>query len=369
MRTFLRALINFIVTSLLVGSAFSQSASAQTYTDAPAIDFHLPVQNQPPRSYGRDGLAVLPDGSYWTCTEENGLAGAVKWARNSQGNSNSIRGIIGGGNPCQFLSADSQGRLVYAEAQLVSIYAADAEGFASPIRQIQIVSENNIQAMALDSANNIYLFMGDRNIWVFNAGANGQFELPDRVIDGSYLGGDDIYIAATPDGTVFAADYADENIKVFSPNNNGPNFDREIVPNVDAASFGGITLNGSSVYVTLQDGAAPGVYEFSTSSSGSTTPLNSWAGPNVVTSGNDALFAVGVSGCSGQLISIEGYNNRILTWNLDDTHCPAGSGSVLANTGLNATTTLFWGATLVSAGILVSWSARRRSRNGKRHSI
>lgn len=345
----------------LAFSGSATSALAANINVSPDIDFQLPADYY----FSRGAFTVLPDGSYWICAYDvDSNTVALKFAANASGSDSPIQVLDLTGRNCFSLAVDTSGNLFVGMDDRIQIFSGDASGSAAPIREIT-TEGLSVNGLTLDYDNNIYVLNSDGDIWIYQAGSAGN-GAADRIIDGSSLGGDDKYLAAGADGTVYVADYADEAIHIFAPNNNGPSFDRTITyDDSNYASFGGITLNGSNLFVTFQDGSAPGIYEFPANADGLTAPTNSWSGSNVVVSGDDALYGVSVGGCSGQLISLEGYNNRVLTWDLADTECPAAANNnssddkSLAETGSKFEGSLPLAASIVVLGAFAVFISRK----------
>ncbi len=338
---------------------------------APSIEYLLPYTKD--YSYLSESLAVAGDGSYWLCAQESAAPNATvafKFAAGSSGVDTPIQtlNLDNAQGGCTDLTVDSNDNLYVSMSVRIEVYAPDATGSASPLRTITNASFD-IGYMAMDTLDRLYL-TNSEDIWVYSAGATGT-DLPLRIINGSNFAGSDIYVAGTADGTVFAADYDADTIKVFGVENDGAVWDREfwLDDSIDTGSFGGITLNGDKLFVTYQDGAAPGIYVFPANSVGAVVPDESWSGSNVVVASDDALYDVGVGGCSGELIAFESYNDRILTWDNLTTECPdpitpdpESPAAALPATGVDATAVggIAAGAgalALVGLGLVV---ARRR---------
>jgi len=337
---------------------------------APTIEYLLPYTKD--YSYVSESLAVAGDGSYWLCVEESAApfaAFAFKFAAGSSGVDTPVQtlNLDNAQGGCTDLTVGSNDNLYVSMSVRIEVYAPDATGSASPLRTITNASFD-IGYMAMDTLDRLYL-TNNEDIWVYSAGANGT-DLPYRIINGSNLGGSDLYVAADADGVVSVADYDEDKVRVFGATNDGPIWDREFWLDNDAAnSFGGITSNGDKIYVTYQDGAAPGIYVFPSNSEGATTAFESWSGANVVSTSDDALNDVGVGGCAGEMITFEGYNDRILTWDNLTTECPdpitpdpESPAAALPATGVDATAVggIAAGAgalALVGLGLVV---ARRR---------
>jgi LPXTG-motif cell wall-anchored protein len=337
---------------------------------APTIDFTLP--NLDTLEYETDSLAVESDGSYWLCAAEQmppfGVF-ALKFAAHSSTGASAVQSIDLNidGQSCGDLTVDSEGNVYAGLGNSIAVYAPDATGVATPIRTITSATFGlDAQSMNVDTQDRLYV-VTNNDIWMYTAAANGT-DLPYRIINGSNLGDDGLYVAADADGVVYVADYDEDKVRVFGATNDGPFWDRDFWfdTDSDARNFGGITSNGDKIYVTYQDGTAPGIYVFPSNSEGATPAFESWSGVNVVSSSDDALFDVGVGGCSGEMITIEGYNDRILTWGNLTTECtnPAPSPSPeLPSTGadLGSATGLGLGAAVLAlvGGALV---LRRRVR-------
>lgn len=323
----------FAVATVASVSMLAAPAWAANNDVAPTIDYPLPYTKD--YSYVSESLAVAGDGSYWLCAEESAApfgAYAFKFAAGSSGVDIPIQmlNLNNDQGGCTDLAVDSQGNLYAAIAIEIDVYAPGSYGVIAPIRTIEHVSGDlNTGTMSFDAQDRLYVFCGD-GLCVYSAGATGVAQ-PERVIDDGDLGSSDLYVAADADGVVYVADYDEDKVRVFGATNDGPTWDREfwLDDSIDAGSFGGLAVNGDKVFVTFQDGTAPGVYVFAADSDGAVVPDESWSGSNVVVSSNDALYDVGVGGCSGELVTFEGYNDRILTWDNLTTECtnPAPSPS------------------------------------------
>ena len=336
------------------------------------------LSNATSHSYITESLAVGNDGSYWLCATEDGAPLNVIAFRyealTSSGAPEQAFLLSDNGGSCTDLALDSDGNLYAGLGDEIAVYSPNSTGLATPIRTFTTAGMDT-ETMAMDTVDRLYVVDGNSgDVLVFDAGASGT-TTPSRIIDGSNLGDDDWFVAADASGTVYIADYDEDAIRVFSPTNNGPAWDREIsLDGSGTSSFGGITLNGDRLFVTYQDGSEPGIYVFLASSDGPTEPVESWMGPNVVTASDDALYDVGIGACSGELVTFEGYNDRIMTWTNLTTVCPEseeeeepeGEERELAATGVDLFTPTgiaVGGLAIFSAGVVTLIALRRLSRN------